>query len=642
MPFGFDAPTLSDDVRASLSEQRRHAAADIVRLTTLAGCGHPGGSLSTLDALLVLYACMQHDPAEPHRADRDRVIVSHGHISPGVYSTLGAHGYFDMRDAYIGFRRAGSVFGGHVESVVPGVEWNTGNLGQGLSAGCGLALGARVRGHDWHTFVLMGDGEQQKGQISEARRFAAKYRLTGLTALVDVNGLQIGGATDDIMPMNLGAMWAADGWRVVEVDGHDHDALYAALRDAVRGDHDAPTVLLMRTVMGRGLPFIENDHRYHGQALTADMVEETFRVLELDNDIAELKALRAANREELPHRIPVDRAVEIAPGVPATYGVDVTTDCRSAYGHALDDLARVNATHPGAWPIVGFSCDLEGSVKMNAFHKRVPERFFEVGISEHHAAVLAGAISHTRVVPFYSTFGMFAVDEGYNQQRLNDQNHTNIKVVMTHCGLDVGEDGPTHQCIDYVALLRNLFGWQVFVPADPNECDRIVRHVATQYGPTCVAMGRSKLATIATLDGEPALGGDHRFEPGVWPVLRDGDDAVVFAVGPMVSRAVTVSDELRAEGFGLRVVNASSLQPFDRDAILKAGREVGRVLTYEDHNVHTGLGAIVAGVYGDEGVAVKLRRLGVSRYGTSGVPDDLFAEQGLAPSDLKAAALALR
>ena len=109
MPFGFDAATLSDDVRASLAEQRRHAAADIVRLTTLAGCGHPGGSLSTLDALLVLYACMEHDPAEPQRANRDRVIVSHGHISPGVYATLGAHGYFDMRDAYVGFRRAGSV-----------------------------------------------------------------------------------------------------------------------------------------------------------------------------------------------------------------------------------------------------------------------------------------------------------------------------------------------------------------------------------------------------------------------------------------------------------------------------------------------------------------------------------------------------
>lgn len=642
MPFGFDAPTLTDDVRASLIEQRRHAAADIVRLTSLAGCGHPGGSLSTLDALLVLYACMDHDPDEPQMSQRDRVIVSHGHISPGVYATLGAHGYFDMKQAYAGFRRVGSVFGGHVESVVPGVEWNTGNLGQGLSAGCGLALGARVRGDSWHTFVLMGDGEQQKGQISEARRFAAKFGLTNLTALVDVNGLQIGGATDDIMPMDLGAVWKADGWNVVEVDGHDHDALYGALRDAVRGDAQRPTVLLMRTVMGQGLPFIENDHNYHGKALSADMVQQAFDVLGLDNDMDALQKLRASTTDELPHRVPVDRAVDVLPGAPKTYAVEVKTDCRSAYGHALDDLARVNQQRVGAWPIVGFSCDLEGSVKMNAFHDRVPDRFFEVGISEHHAAVLAGAISHTRVVPFYSTFGMFAVVEGYNQQRLNDQNHTNIKVVMTHCGLDVGEDGPTHQCIDYVALLRNLFGWRVFVPADPNECDRIVRHVATEYAPTCVAMGRSKLPTISTPDGRPALGDDYRFEPGVWPVLREGDDAVVFAFGPMVYRAVEVSDELREQGFGLRVVNASSLQPFDRDAIIAAGRDVGRVLTYEDHNVNTGLGALVAGVYGDEGIAVKMRRLGVSRYGTSGVPDDLFAEQGLAPADLKAAALALR
>ena len=183
MRFGFAAETLTPNQLATLCSLRRRAGADCIRLTSLAGCGHPGGSLSSLDALILIYGCGHFEPQSPHGQDRDRVVVSHGHISPGVYATLGAFGFFDMQDCYDGFRRAGSIFGGHVESVVPGVEWNTGNLGQGLSAGCGFALAAQLKGESHRTFVLMGDGEQQKGQVGEARRFAAKFGLSASSRL---------------------------------------------------------------------------------------------------------------------------------------------------------------------------------------------------------------------------------------------------------------------------------------------------------------------------------------------------------------------------------------------------------------------------------------------------------------------------
>jgi len=636
MPYGFENETLSPALCDDLNVRRRRIAADIVRLTSLAGSGHPGGSLSTLDALLVLYACGTLDGANPRDPSRDRVVVSHGHISPGVYGTLASYGYVDIRDAYIGFRRAGSIFGGHIETLVPGVEWNTGNLGQGLSAGCGFALAAQLKGEVHKCYVFMGDGEQQKGQLSEARRFAVKFGLNNLVALVDVNRLQIGGLTDEIMPMDLDAVWRADGWNVVSIDGHDHQAIYAALRGVNRAPAgQAPTVILLNTVMGKGIPAIENDHNYHGQALKAEMLDEAFAALGQPNNLAALRALRES--EPVPHashEIPTRRDINLATGTPRSYGASVKTDCRSAYGAALHDLAVANRGQSDAWPIVGLSCDLEGSVKMNAFHKETPERFIEVGISEHHAAVLAGALSREGIVPFYSTFGMFAMIEGYNQQRLNDQNATSPNVVMTHCGLDVGEDGPTHQCIDYVSLLRNLFGWEVYVPADPNETDRIIRTVATRYAPTCVAMGRSKLPVLTTRDGEPVYATDDAFVPGRWTTVRDGDDAVVFAFGPMVYRAVEASDLLLKEGIKLRVVNASSLQPFDRACIISCAQTVKRVLTYEDHHAETGLGAIVAGVIARSQLAVDLRTMGVTRYGTSGVPDDLFAEQGLSPSDL--------
>jgi transketolase len=635
---GFLSPELAQETVSSLQDARRRAAADIVRLTSLATCGHPGGSLSSLDALLVLYAGMQHRPTQPDWEGRDRVVVSHGHISPGVYSTLALHDYFPIEEAWVGFRREGSVFGGHVERVVPGVEWNTGNLGQGLSAGAGFAMANRIHGIDARTFVLMGDGEQQKGQIGEARRFAAKFGLTSLVALIDVNGLQIGGRTDDIMPFDLAGDWRADGWEVVEVDGHDLQALHQALHQAC---HHAtrPTVLLLQTVMGKGIPFIENLHKYHGQALSDAQAREAFALLGQPDNLVALRALRAERDSALPHHVPSAGPPVIATGVPRTWGPDEKTDCRSAYGLALADLARANHDQPGHWPIVGISCDLEGSVKMNDFRALTPDRFLETGIQEHHAAVLTGAMSTVRTVPFYSTFGMFAVVEGYNQQRLNDQNEAAPRVVVTHCGLDVGEDGPTHQCIDYVALMRNLFGWECYLPADPNETDRIVRTVATRQVPSLVAMGRSKLPTLCDrTTGTPIFGGDHTFTPGVWTEVRPGADAVVFATGCMVYRAVEASDRLHAEGFGLRVVNASSVKPFDRACIVEAARLVPRLLTYEDHHRDTGLGALVGQVLVDEGIPARLTRLGVSRYSTSGPPDALFAAQGLSPADLMEAA----
>ncbi len=641
MSFGFEAAALSSSQLETIAARRQRTAADCVRLVSLSQSGHPGGSLSTLDALLTVYSCGNFDPKSPQAEDRDRVVVSHGHVSPAVYSTLAEFGFFDMQDAYDGFRKAGTVFGGHIENVVPGVEWNTGNLGQGLSAGAGFAMAARINGADYRTFVFMGDGEQQKGQISEGRRFAVKYGLSNLITLIDVNRLQIGGKTADIMPLDIAADWAADGWNVVEVDGHDQAAMYAALRTAVAASKTPgqPTVLLLNTVMGKGYAKIENDHKFHGQALPDDWAIEAIEGFGQENNLAELRAHRAENTPHLSHEPPVDRDVVLNTGTPRTYEAGVVTDCRSAYGNALKDLADLNKDDEKAWPVVGISCDLEGSVKMNGFHASTPDRFIESGIMEHHAAVLAGAMSKERIVPFWSTFGMFAMVEAYNQQRLNDQNSANPKVVSTHCGLDVGEDGPTHQCIDYVSVMRNLFGFEVFVPADANDCDRIIRNVAGRYAPVAVAMGRSKMATITTREGEPALAGE--FVPGRWTEVRPGEDAVVFAFGPMVSRAVEASDALFAEGIGLKVVNASSLAPFDRQSILENAMNIGKVLTYEDHNVHTGLGCIVTSVLGEEGVAAKVRKLGVTQYGTSGKPDDLFAQQGLAPSDLADAVRAL-
>jgi transketolase len=631
---GFEQPRLTDAQITALDALRVQCAGDIVKMTTLAQSGHPGGSLSSLHFLLVLYAGIRRPGVRD--PDRDRVVVSHGHISPGTYSVLAACDYFPRERMLMDFRRAGTPFSGHVETCVPGVEWNTGNLGQGLSAGVGMALAARLRGSDLRVAVCMGDGEQQKGQIAEARRFAVKFGLANLFGVIDLNGLQIGGKTSDIMPQNIAGAWEAEGWNVLDVpDGHDWQQLYAALRAAYRHETarpERPTVVIAHTVMGKGVSFMENKHQFHGAAASWEQAAQALAEIGAENDLERLKAKRAALPLKHEGReAPPAPEVAIDPGQPRTLGVDVKTDCRSAYGDALADLAAVNNAAGAPPKVVGFTCDLMESVKMNVLKKAQPAAFFEAGIQEHHTAAMCGAMSREGLRVFFSTFGVFGCAETYNQQRLSDINEARLKVVLTHCGLDVGEDGPTHQNIDYLALFGSLFHFDVFAPADPNQCDRIIRCIAARETDSFVPMGRSKLPVIADETGKrPFFDEAYAFTPGKADRLRSGSEVALMAFGPTSWRAVKVHELLKAKGIGVEVWNMGSLKPLDREAVLRAA-ETGMIVTYEDHNVNTGLGLLVANVLAEERVQCRLLKLGVTFYGSSGLADQLYAEQGLSP-----------
>ncbi len=623
---------LTPDQIEALEGMWKRCAGRILLSTTLAGSGHPGGSLSSLHILLVLYSVIRHDPLNPLSSDRDRVVISMGHISPAVYSVLCEFGYFSEEDFLTQFRRAGSPFAGHVETAVPGVEWNTGNLGQGLSVGTGMALSAKVKNLPARTFVMMGDGEQQKGQVAEARRFASQFGLGNLIGIVDRNHLQIGGNTEEVMSVRVRQEYESAGWNVIYVpDGHDFNGIYQALRRAWLHEdlyETRPTVLVARTVMGKGVSFMENLAKYHGSPLSKDQCREALLQIGWPEDALaaweEKRNARSTFSE--PFESKVDYP-EIHPGKPILYDADKVTDCRSAYGAALKDLAEQNNV-PGSPKIVGFSCDLEGSVKMNGFHQVSPELFVETGIQEHHAAVCAGAVSKEGLVAFFSTFGVFAADETYNQHRLNDLNHTHIKIVSTHVGLDVGEDGPTHQCIDYLGVMNNLLGFSIFVPADPNQTDRIIRHVATSPGNVFVGMGRSKLPVVTDEDGKPFFDEDYVFRPGKADWLRKGEDLTFITYGSVVPQVMAAQESLAKEGISAAVLNMASLKPLDEDAILQAAK-TGPIITVEDHVVHTGLGALVAGVLARAQVAQRLVTLGVTAYGSSGKPLDLYRSQGL-------------
>ncbi|QJA06726.1 transketolase [Thermosulfurimonas marina] len=628
---------LSAEERQWFEEAFRRCARRVLLATTLAGSGHPGGSLSTLPSLLMVYALARVNPENPRDPERDRVVISHGHISPGVYSVLAEYGFFPEEPFLLEFRRAGSAFAGHVEQAVPGVEWNTGNLGQGLSAACGMARAAKLKGKAFRVFCLMGDGEQQKGQVIEARRWAVKFGLNNLCVIVDVNGLQIGGDTYQVMPQDLAAEIEATGWNVLEVNGHDFEALYRSLRNFLTGEvprSDRPTAILARTVMGHGVSFMENDARWHGMPLPPDLCRQALAELGFDpEELDQWQERRKNHPVSFPHQSHDPEPVEIDPGEPLLYGPEVKTDCRSAYGKALLSLAERNNL-PGRPPkILGLTCDLEGSVKMTAFRKHSPAAFHESGIQEHHTAAVSGALSREGFLVFFSTFGVFAVDEVYNQLRLNVLNRTALKIVSTHLGADVGEDGPTHQCVDYLGLLLSLKDFEIYLPADPNQTDRIVRFAATRPGNVFVGMGRSKVPVILDEEGRPFFGPDYRFEPGQGDWIRQGEHGTFVTYGTMVSRCLAAREILSQRGLSVGVLNLASVRPFPREDLLRAA-EIGPILIAEDHLVETGLGARCAQELALAGKAVRLRLRGWEEYPSSGKPDELFARAGLDPESL--------
>ncbi len=627
---------LPEEVKA-FEEAFKRCARRIILATTLAGSGHPGGSLSSLSLLLVVYALAKVDPQNPRKPDRDRIVISHGHISPGVYSVLCEYGFFSEEPFLMEFRRAGSAFAGHVEQAVPGVEWNTGNLGQGLSAACGMAKALKLKNLNNHVFCLMGDGEQQKGQVIEARRWAVKFGLNNLVTLIDYNKLQIGGDTSKVMPQKLKDEILATSWNVIEIDGHNYSEIFKALRKVLKKeveDPSKPTAILAHTIMGKGISFMENDPKWHGMALPEDLAKKALE--ELGFDPSELDILKEKRKNwniSFPHQSHDPLPVKIEIPEPTICSPETKTDCRSAYGKALLKLSEKNNLPNQSPKILGLTCDLEGSVKMTGFEKHSPHAFFESGIQEHHTASVAGALSKEGFLVFFSTFGVFAVDEVYNQLRINSLNKSALKVVSTHLGADVGEDGPTHQCIDYLGLLFNLTDFEIYIPADPNQTDHIIRFIANRPGNIFVGMGRSKIPIITKEDGTPYFDENYKFEAAKADWIRYGSKGVIITYGTMTHYALSAWGILKKKGLDVSLLNIASIRPLPEKDIIKAS-ELKNILIVEDHLIETGLGSKIASFLSLNNKSVNLKLLGHKGPLSSGKPMELFKISGLDPENI--------
>jgi transketolase len=616
--YNFKGKYLSNSVLNKLKELSHMCRGDILKMTTIAGSGHPGGSLSSIDIYTLVYSLSDLSDNE--------VVISHGHTAPGVYSILGRLGIFDIEEVLTFFRYVNGPYEGHVESHLPGIVWSTGNLGQGLSAACGFAMAKKLKKEESKVFALMSDAEQAKGQVAEARRFASKFNLNNLTVVIDYNNRQISGKIEDIMPINIKEDYLADDWKVIEVCGHDFEELYSSLRMAVM-DESAHYAIIGETEMCKGISFIEGNEEYHGRALTEEELGRALNELGIENDIPKYKKRR---EEKEPTQVKLNNnkipVPELDIGKPIEYKIGEKIANRNAFGNALLDLSKRNK--PGS--IVVLDCDLASSVRTNKFEKELPEFFVQNGVSEHNTATVSGALSIRGFQTFLSDFGVFGVDEMYNQHRLNAINGTKLRLVVTHCGINVGEDGKTHQCIDYLGVLKNLLNFKVIIPADPNQTDRIIRYITKIDGNVAVIMGRAKDSVISDSNENPFFGGDYDYEYGKVDLIREGNNGVILSYGHALHYAIRIRDLLNNHGINIAVLNVSSPLAINSEDVLEICN-YKNVFTYEEHIIYSGLGCILGNLIAKSSKSVNYHSFGIVDFAPSGSSEGLYKKIGLDP-----------
>jgi transketolase len=613
-----DRPTL---IR-SLQNVATRLRIDSIRMTTAAGSGHPTTCLSAAEIVATLFfAEMRFDPQNPRQVDNDRFVLSKGHAAPLLYAAWAEAGAID-RSELATLRQIGSDLEGHPTPRLSFVDVATGSLGQGLAAGVGMALNARRIGSAHRTYVLMGDGECMEGAVWEAAMAAEFFRLDMLCAIIDVNALGQSRASRWGHDLDaLGERWRAFGWHVIAADGHEVSALMDALAEA-RRTTDRPTIILARTIKGKGVSFIEGREGWHGVPLKPDQAERA--ITELNAQFVD-GAGGAQAPAVAPPVLGSRRPNAPPPGVLPTpaYRIGDLVATREAFGSALVKLGAADSR------VVALDADVKNSTFSERFEKAFPDRFYQSFIAEQVMVGMAMGMASLGAIPFPSTFACF-LTRAADFIRMAAISNLNVKLVGTHAGVSIGEDGPSQMGLEDLAMMRTEPTITVLYPCDAVSAEHLVIAAASRPGPVYLRMSRPKTPVIYD-PGEP-------FPIGGSKVLRasDHDVATVVAAGVTVFEALKAHDELKRQGVAIRVVDAYSIQPIDEPALrLAASQTGGRMITVEDHFVNGGLGDAVAAALAGTGVTV--RRLAVREIPRSGKADELMNRFGISAAHIVAA-----
>jgi len=620
---------------------------DLVTLCA-AGSGHAGGTLSIMDITAALYLHVaQHDPKNPNWADRDRILWSAGHKAPALYVGLGFAGFCDIDDV-VTLRKLHSRFQGHPHWLkLPGVEVSSGSLGQGLSIAVGMALSARLDEKKHKIFCLMGDGEQQEGQVWEAAMEAGHFHLDNIIAVIDVNRLQIDGWVKDVMEVQpLDQKYAAFGWEVLHADGNDMSQLVEAFAKA-RAVVGKPVVILADTVKGKGVSFMENVAGWHGKPPNREELTASLKELGLTERIPvemllnKAESYQAEMTRELEAKMPrFSRNFWWNSGDAMKVKMEPT---RKGFGKSL-------AENGDDERIVCLGMDISGSITISDFYAGKPERkkrWISMGIAEQSATAAAVGFAREGKLPVIGSYATFSAARNLDQIRVSVcYGNFNVLIAGAHAGVSVGPDGATHQALEDLFAMTGMPNMSVVVPCDIVEARKATTHLLLKHvGPKYIRLAR-EATPIVTDEKTPFVFGKANvirlrkeaadFVDAFETCLADdykneSEDLSIIACGPMVPEAMRAALILKRDyGYETRVLNMHTLKPIDAEAVIRAAQDTGVVITAEEHQIGA-LAWRVSGLLTESkqlyGKPLITGAIGVKdRFGDSGAPWELVKE----------------
>jgi transketolase len=589
-----------------LRELGQQFRVDSIRCAAAAKSGHPTSGMSAADLMAVLLGNhLRYDFDEPKSRANDRLIFSKGHASTLLYAMFRAAGAISDDDL-LQYRSFGSILEGHPTPRIPWVDVATGSLGQGLPYGVGMALaGKHLDRLPFRVWVLHGDSETAEGSVWEAFEHAAHYELANLTAILDVNRLGQRGET--MAGWDTGAYVErarAFGWNAIEIDGHDVEQIDRAYREAAE-TWDRPTVIVARTLKGKGVKAVEDKDGWHGKALDDPdgAIEELGGVRNITIDVAKPDPAE-------PHRF-ADGTLELP-----SYEVGGKVATRKAYGEALAALGAARGD------VVALDGEVSNSTFADIFKKAHPDRYFEMYIAEQQLIAACVGLQTLGWNAFGSTFAAF-FSRAYDFIRMAAISRVNLRLSGSHAGVSIGEDGPSQMALEDIAAFRAVHSSTVLHPCDGNQTAKLVAAMADRDGIVFLRTLRPDTPVIYDPDDEFAIGGSR--------VLRSSDDDEVTLVGAgiTVHEALTAADALAEDGINARVIDAYSIKPIDAETLQAAAEATGRIVTIEDHWPEGGLGDAVLAALAEVDEHPRVVKLAVSEMPHSGKPAELLAAYGI-------------
>jgi transketolase len=613
---------MSDSARwTELAQQLR---VDSIRSTTTAGSGHPTSSMSAADLMAVLLSdYLRYDFANPKAPTNDHLIFSKGHAAPLLYAIYKAAGAISDEEM-LTLRKFGSRIEGHPVPLLPYVDVATGSLGQGLPIAIGVALAGKYLDKlPYRVWTVLGDSEMAEGSIWEAFELGGHYQLDNLIGILDMNRLGQRGET--MLGWN-GDVYAARarafGWKAIEIDGHDVEAINSAYVEATRTTGQ-PTLIVARTLKGKGFSEIENKEGWHGKALPTDMAERAIKELGGERHI-----IVDAHKPEKG-----ESAIQGTGGLAhlSVYETGTAVATRTAYGDALKDLG---AARPD---VVALDGEVSNSTYAEFFAKAFPERFFEQYIAEQQMVGSAVGLQVRGYKPFASTFAAFFA-RAYDFIRMAAISRANIRLSGSHAGVSIGEDGPSQMALEDLAMMRAVYGSSVLYPSDANQTAKLVEAMADQPGIVYIRTTREKTPVLYDAGEEFKIGGSR--------VVRqsENDQVTVVAAGITLHEALKAYETLKSDGVSIRVIDLYSVKPVDIATLHAAAAATrGRIVTVEDHWVEGGVGdAVLEAFAGDERTPAsqplpRVTKLAVREMPGSGKPDELLDAAGISAKHIVAA-----